>query len=234
MRAVVKADNKDPKDAVTPRPNQKPEPGTEEKADKKAAPLTPEQERQKLWDKIIANKISYVVLYDYKETQPGDDPARFELINTSVATKLVTSANSSSAAGTSDVGMQERSGPSRFMVVEGRSGSASGSSGWQPLFPVDAGGSSSGGHPMDRPGGLGAAAKPQPTRDSPRILTPGPAPTETTDKAAKAGLKRYEFVILFIWDEPFRPIAASADSGASSGDTSAGRSSGRIMAPRGN
>jgi type IV pilus assembly protein PilM len=170
--------------------------------DKPAAPLTPEQEKarqkQQLWDRIIADKIKYVALYDYKPVAITDQNAtKFELIDKSQVSKFVTaSAGGAAPADAMKSGSGGEMGGKLPAMGGGDSGGSS-SSGWVPLVSLDSGvtggaGSSGPGAILAPPGGggkdMGAGM------DRP--------PTPVTTATGKPTNRRYEFVILFVWNEP--------------------------------
>jgi type IV pilus assembly protein PilM len=169
----------------------------------KASPPTPEQERRQLWDKVIANKIKYVVLYDYKQTQPSADAgaAKFELIDKPVVGKFLTAAAS---ATTQPTLIGKGAGAAQAPVDAGP-----GSTGWVPLIPMDlgagSGGPGSGGLPAPVTVGAGKA----PGGDRLGLPpTPGAPGTERPAPAAKAPAQRTEFIILLAWLDPDSPEGA--------------------------
>jgi type IV pilus assembly protein PilM len=168
--------------SVTPAPTDGEKPPT---------PLTPEQERQQLWDKIIAGQVKYVVLYDYQQSQvQQSSAARPDVIKSAVG-RFVTSAPQAAAdpAGASGGGkMGGKAGP---MMAGGDSG---GTGSWAPLPGLDLGG-----------GSMGGQSK---TGERPPVTMP---PATTGDKpvaAPKSSIQRTDFIILFTWAEP------GADGGA--------------------
>jgi type IV pilus assembly protein PilM len=189
-----------------------------DKPAEKAEPATPEEKRHALWEKVLGDRVRYVVLYDYRESS-DDDSTRFDLISTSVVSQLA-AATAASASG--DLGK-----PGMRAEGAGRLGAGTGTGSWAPLTGIDTGARQSGGLiGVDRPGGgpLGKSSGPRP--EAPRTG----AATETPD-AKGAGPRRYEFIMLFIWNEPARdigaaPSTADASSQAGRGTSSAGGGSG--------
>jgi len=143
--------------------------------------------KEQTWDNVITNKISHVLIYDYK---PGslDDPTKFELIGGSVLDRLVTSSGGSQGQQSG----KKDAGAGMSLGVGGGGGGSGG--GWTPLFATgSAGGASKGGGGAGAGGGnLGGGNL---------GVVSGKSTTSTADKK-NAGPERTEFIILFVWKEP--------------------------------
>jgi hypothetical protein len=184
-------------DSATPATNGQPA----DKGETKPAQLTPEQERDELWNQVIAKKIQFVVMYDIKPSQPGgDDSTRFALINNSVVSKLATATSSSGSTGDVQGGMGKISlGGGGDREGRGASGGGGGAN-WQVLVPLEAGtGSSTGAGGMT--GGERMTPGGKLPGGSPTERRPGSSPAEDVT-TPKTGLKRSEFILLFVWKEP--------------------------------
>jgi len=215
-----------------------PTPPVTQPTDKPVAPkeLTPAQEKAFAWDKVIAGRISYVVLYDFATSQPMDVAGNFELINASVVGRLAASQPGTPGGTSSESGVPASGGEKLTAAVPsgggptsalpgGPGGSAPGKTGtagsWAPLTGIDAGG---GGGSISSGGGFPGAAMDRPTAFRPpggtaAPATEGPSRPAPADSQAKAGPKRVEFIILFVWKEPTPSDDRKEDSANGQGQT---------------
>jgi type IV pilus assembly protein PilM len=181
--------------------------------------LTPEQEKSKLWEKVIAGRISHVVLYDYTFSQSADVAGNFVLINGSVVGRLVGGQSGTTrgpGGGEGGVGLPGGGDPLSPATASGGGGTpiSPGTSGgggkggnygnWTPLTGIDAGGGSSSG-----PGALAGSTSDRPMLSKPGGGTSsatleggGPSKPASGDTPAKLGPKRAEFIMLLVWKEP--------------------------------
>jgi type IV pilus assembly protein PilM len=224
----AKVENKEGTPAPTSSPAVQP-------GDKPVPPpaLTPEQEKTKLWEKVIAGRVSHVVLFDYTISQSTDVAGNFILINGSVVGRLVGGQSGttrgpgggeaglpgggdrlSAATPSGGGGTAISSGPSGGGARTGNSGN------WTPLTGIDAGGGSSSG-----PGGLAGSTSdrpmisPKPGGGASSATLEGPSRPASADTPAKLGPKRAEFIILLVWKEPTPSDDRKEDSSGSQGQT---------------
>jgi type IV pilus assembly protein PilM len=164
--------------------------------DKPEGEAPPIDNKEQTWDNVITNKISHVLIYDYK---PGslDDPTKFELIGGSVLDRLVTSSGSSQGQ---QGGKKDAGGGLGGM---GGLGGGQGSGGWTPLFGggSSGGGSKGGGGAGAAGGGLGGGNVGGGNLGGGNLGGLGKSTTSAADKK-NAGPERTEFIILFVWKEP--------------------------------
>jgi type IV pilus assembly protein PilM len=158
---------------------------------------TPEQEHKRLWERVIAGQVKYVVLYAFQQSQVQDASAARAEPMPSVVTRFASGGTAGAAAPGGDTGVK-MGGKGGAMMSPGAFGG--GASAWAPLVGIDAGGVAA---------GAGKSSGGLPTLPSERPPT-GPGSDRPTAAGSKPTIQRTDFIILFAWSEPAADIGAPA------------------------